>query len=73
MTISLRLNDEDSKIIKAYAEMYGMTVSDLVRKTVLERIENEFDLRSYDEAISEYKKNPVTYSHEDVAKMLNLE
>lgn len=73
MTISLRLNDEDSKIIKAYAEMYGMTVSDLVRTTVLERIENEFDLKSYNEAIEEYKNNPVTYSHEEVAKLLNLE
>lgn len=73
MTISLRLNDEDSKIIKAYAEMYGMTVSDLVRTTVLERIENEFDLKSYNEAIEEYKNNPVTYSHEEVVKLLNLE
>lgn len=73
MTISLRLNDEDSKIIKAYADMYGITVSDLVRKTVLERIENEFDLKSYNEAIKEYKNDPVTYSHEEVAKILNLE
>lgn len=73
MTISLRLNDEDSKIIKAYAEMYGMTVSDLVRTTVLDRIENEFDLKSYNEAIEEYKNNPVTHSHEEVAKLLNLE
>lgn len=73
MTISLRLNDEDTKLIKAYAKMYGMTVSDLVRSTVLERIENEFDLHSYDEAIEEYKNNPVTYSHEEVAKLLELE
>lgn len=72
MTISLRLNDTDSKLIKAYADMNGLTVSELVRKSVLERIEDEFDLKAYEEAIAEYRANPVTYSLEDVAKELDL-
>ena len=38
MTISLRLNDTDSKIIKAYADMHGMTVSSLIRESVLEKL-----------------------------------
>lgn len=72
MTISLRLNDTDSKLIKAYADMNGLTVSELVRKSVLERIEDEFDLKAYEESIAEYRANPVTYSLEDVAKELDL-
>lgn len=72
MTISLRLNDTDSKLIKAYADMNGLTVSELVRKSVLERIEDEFDLKAYEEAMAEYRANPVTYSLEDVAKELDL-
>ena len=72
MTISLRLNDTDSKLIKAYADMNGLTVSELVRKSVLERIEDEFDLKAYEEAIAEYRANPVTYSLEDVARELDL-
>lgn len=72
MMISLRLNDEDSKIIRAYADMNGLSVSELVRKAVLERIEDEYDLKAYEEAMAEYKSNPVTYDFIAVAKELNL-
>lgn len=44
MTISLRLNDEDTLLIKKYAELNKMSVSELIRQTVMERIENEYDL-----------------------------
>lgn len=73
MTISVRLSDKDTKLIKAYAEMNNISLSDLIRNAVLEKIEDEYDLKCYEEAIKEYKKNPVTYSHEEVAKMLELE
>lgn len=72
MTISLRLNDEDSMLIKKYAEMNNISVSDLFRQAVLERIEDEYDLKAYNKAMEEYKTDPVTYSHEEVGKMLGL-
>ena len=72
MTVSLRLNDSDSQLIKAYAEMNGISVSELLRKSVLERIEDEFDLKAYEKAMEEYKANPVTYRLEDVMKELEL-
>ena len=55
---------------KKYAELNGMSVSDLVRQSVLDRIEDEYDLKAYHEAMEEYRKNPVTYSHADVVRML---
>ena len=73
MTISLRLNNEDSMLFKKYAELNGISVSELIRQSVLERIEAEYDLKAYEKAIAEYRKNPVTYSHEDVARMLELD
>lgn len=73
MTISLRLNDEDTMLFKKYAEMNGMSISELIRQSVMEKIEDEYDLKAYEKAIAEYKKNPVTYSHEEVAKMLDLD
>ncbi|MBR5485988.1 MAG: ribbon-helix-helix protein, CopG family [Oscillospiraceae bacterium] len=72
MTISLRLNDEDSKIIKAYANLHGISVSELVRRAVLERIEDEYDLKAYNEAMEEYRKNPVSYSLEEIERELDL-
>lgn len=72
MTISLRLNEVDTNLFKKYAEMNGITVSELVRRSVIERIEDEYDLKAYEEAMTEYKKNPVTYSHEEVWADLGL-
>ena len=72
MTISLRLNTADSELVKAYAEMKGISVSELLRRSVMERIENEFDLKAYEEAMAEYRKNPVTYSLEEVIEELDL-
>ena len=72
MTISLRLNTADSELVKAYAEMNGISVSELLRRAVMERIEDEFDLKAYEEAMAEYKAEPVTYSLEEVIQELDL-
>lgn len=72
MTISLRLNDEDTMLIKKYAEINKLSVSDLIRQTVLERIESEYDLEMFEKAMAEYSENPVTYSLDDVEKELGL-
>ena len=62
MTISLRLNDEDTQLIKKYAELNGISVSDLIRQTVLDKIESEYDLELFSKALENYIKNPVTYT-----------
>ena len=72
MTISLRLNEADTMLFKKYAEMNGITLSELVRRSVIERIEDEYDLKAYEEAMEEFKKNPVTYSLDEVEKELGL-
>lgn len=72
MTISLRLNEEDSMLIKKYAEINKLSVSDLIRQSVMERIETEYDLQMFDKAMEEYKNNPSTYSLEEVEKELGL-
>ena len=72
MTISLRLSDDDTMLIKKYAELNKMSVSDLIRQSVLERIESEYDLEVFDKAMAEYKENPVTYSLDTVEKDLRL-
>ena len=72
MTISLRLNDEDSALFKAYAEVNGITMSELIRQAVLEKIEDEYDLQAYNTAMEAYKVNPVTYSLDEVEKALGI-
>ena len=72
MSISLRLSEEDTALIKAYASMKKLSVSELIRQTVIEQIEDEYDLNVYDKAMAEYRKNPITYSLDDVEKELGL-
>ncbi len=72
MTISLRLNEEDSLLIKKYAQLNKMSVSDLIRQTVMERIEEDYDKELFAKALEEYKKDPVTYSLDEVEKELGL-
>ena len=72
MAISLRLNDEDTMLIKNYAALHNISLSDLFRQAVMEKIEDEYDLVAYNKAMEEYKKDPETYTLEEVEKELGL-
>ena len=73
MAISLRLNERDSNLFKRYADMNGITVSELVRQSVMMRIEDEYDLQAYDKALSAFEADPETYSLDEVEKELGLQ
>lgn len=73
MAISLRLSERDSDLFKRYAEMNGISVSELVRQSVMARIEDEYDLQAYDKALAEFHAEPVTYSLDEVEKELGLQ
>lgn len=73
MTVSVRLNKNDEKLIRSYAEMNNISLSDLIRNAVIEKIEDEYDLKCYYEALEEYKKNPKTYTMKEIKKELKLE
>ncbi|WP_312279990.1 type II toxin-antitoxin system RelB family antitoxin [Oscillibacter sp.] len=73
MTISLRLNESDSMLSKRYAEMNGITISELVRQSVVERIEDEYDLKAYEKAMAAYNGNPTTYSLDESERELGLQ
>jgi len=35
--------------------------------------EDEYDLVAFEKAIDEYRDNPITYPHEEVVKILEIE
>ena len=72
MTLSLRLSDEDVTLIRRYADMNGMTISEPVRRSVIERIEDELDLKLYEKAMADFKADPVTYTLDGVESELDL-
>ena len=65
--VSLRLSEEDERLIKNYARYNQLTVSEFLRMAALERIENEYDLQ----ALKEYEERKAAgevklYSHDEV-------
>ncbi len=72
MTITLRLNNHDARVLKKYAAHRGMTLSDYAALSMREQMEDEIDRKAYQDAMAEFKKNPVTYTLSDVEKELGL-
>ena len=72
MNISIRLSQEDSELIKSFAKLHGVTVSELMRQSVMERIEDEYDLKAYQKAMENFRKDPTTYSLDEVERELGL-
>ena len=72
MTMTLRLSDEDSRLIKDYARLHGISASEFMRRAALEKIEDELDLRAAEKAYAEYLADPVTYSHDEIMKEFGL-
>ncbi|MBR5857932.1 MAG: CopG family transcriptional regulator [Phascolarctobacterium sp.] len=59
--------------MKDYAKLYNTSVSDIIRRSILERIEDELDMRAYEKAKAEYLADPVTYSLDEVGKELGID
>ena len=72
MTVSVRINEKDEKLIRAYAELNNISLSELIRNAIMEKIEDEYDLECFKKALEEYKNNPKTYTLEEVKKGLGL-
>ena len=58
--VTINLKDEALKILEECAERKDISVSEFIRRAVLEKLEDEEDIRAADEAYAEYLKNPVT-------------
>lgn len=72
MSFSIRLNPEEEKLFKSYADIHGYSLGEAFKKALLEKIEDEYDAAVADMAYEEYLKDPVTYSMDEVKEMLDL-
>jgi len=65
-TMTIRLSDEELRLIKELAIQERRTASDLVRVAILERIEDAYDLRDLRAAREAYASEPVSLSHAEI-------
>lgn len=47
-TISLRVPDSELNAFKAYAKLNNLTLSEIIRNTMLEKIDDEYDLKVFE-------------------------
>jgi len=72
-SISLRMNEEEEKLIKEYAKSQNMNVSELVRSSVLEKIEDDIDIKFYQQAMKEHKEHPEAISFKEMMQELDID
>lgn len=72
MAISLRLTENEADLFRRYADIKGLSLSEMVRQAVLNQIEDEIDLQAYKKAYEAYLKDPKTYTLSEVEKELGL-
>ena len=72
MVVSIRMTTEEKKLADAYARINGVSLSEAIKRAYFEKIEEEYDIALADAALREYEKNPKTYTHEEIKKMLGL-
>lgn len=70
--ISVRLNHEEERIFNEYADFHGKNLSTLFKDALIEKMEDELDLKLLEEARAYNKLYPKKYSHEEVKKELGL-
>lgn len=72
-TITVRLNSDEARIYKEYAEFRNIPLSTLMKEALEEKIEDEIDLKAilaYEERL---KNNEVEYiSFDDIKKRLEM-
>lgn len=71
-SITLRMNDRENSLVRNYAKANNMSISELVRQSVLEKIEDEIDLNIYKLTIQEHKKQAEDISFDDMISGLRF-
>lgn len=67
-TMTIRLESEEKALISDYAAAFGTSVSEFMRRVALEYIEDELDLKAWEEAKAEFEADPVTIPAAEIAR-----
>lgn len=67
-TMTIRLDEDEKNLIIDYAKTFGTSASDFLRRSALEKIEDELDLEDWKKAKAEFDFDPETLSASDIAR-----
>ncbi len=71
-TITFRIPDDEKELVLEYAKAHNSSLTELYRKAVLDKIEDEIDLKTLRNAMEISKeKKEIGISQEEMEKLLN--
>lgn len=72
MKFEIDFDDKETEIVQRYMKRMNMDISKVAKQAVLEMIFADDDaLYAYEQAMAEYRKNPTTYTLDEVWKIIN--
>ena len=72
-TISLKMSEEDTKLLREYVSVNKINMSQFIRELIMDKLEEEFKLDEERILQSHQKaKNEKKYDHTEVWKMLDI-
>ncbi|MBQ8643903.1 MAG: hypothetical protein IJ469_04495 [Candidatus Methanomethylophilaceae archaeon] len=60
------MTDRDKAILEEYARAVNKSISEVLRESFFEKLEDEFDIKTADEAYSIFLENPKTRTLDEV-------
>ena len=73
MAVSVRFNDYELCLIKEYASLYNMSLSDVIRKATMDMIEDSMDVSILETAMDRISKDGTKmYTFEEAGKELGF-
>ena len=71
-TLSIELTNDEFELLKKYSATKSMPMSEVLKQSFFEKLEDEFDIELFDKEYSNYLKNNKTYSLEEVISKLKI-
>ena len=72
MKVSFEINDKAYERMEDFAAEKDISVSEFIRRALLERLEDEEDIRAADKAMADYRANPISSPASEVYERLGI-
>lgn len=67
-TMTIRMDEDEKRLITDYAKTFGTSVSEFMRRSALEKIEDELDLEDWKRSKAEFDVDPETIPAAEIAR-----
>ncbi|WP_086315433.1 hypothetical protein A5821_002918 [Enterococcus sp. 7F3_DIV0205] len=71
-TVTFRLSEDEKEFMQKMADFNGLSLSELARTKILENLEDQIDMDTYNKLMKEHRIKDESISHVEMVKKLGL-